>query len=155
MGKHSSIFLAETRAIIESCHIIKIKKITNEIIFICSDSQAALKAISSIEIKSALILECWEILNEVATDNRVDLLWVPSHSNIEGNEKADELAKIGALSAYLGPEPATGTPTSSTRRKINVLRDQMSLSYWNNYMGCRQAKNCIRINKTTSKFLLN
>lgn len=69
------IFLAEIRAIIESCDIVKEQNIVNEIIFICSDSQAALKAISSVEFKSAIALECWHKLNSVASSNRVDLLW--------------------------------------------------------------------------------
>lgn len=56
---------------------------SNEIIFICSDSQAALKAIGSVVIKSALTLECWELLNKLAESNRIDLLWVPGHSNMK------------------------------------------------------------------------
>ena len=36
--------------------------------------------------------------------NCVRLLWVPGHSNIDGNEIADELAKQAALMDYVGPE---------------------------------------------------
>jgi len=155
LGNYASIFLAEIRAIIEGCHAIKESNITNEIVFICSDSQAALKALSSVEMKSALTLECWELLNNLASDNRIDLLWVPAHSNIDGNEKADELAKKGALSKFIGPEPVIGTPYSNIRRKITTLRSKMFVSHWNNLPSCRQAKNCIKIDKKTSKFLLN
>lgn len=58
LGTHSSIFLAEIRAIIEGCLTIKNKNIKDEIIFLCSDSESALKALSAVEIKSALTLEC-------------------------------------------------------------------------------------------------
>jgi ribonuclease HI len=155
LGMHSSIFLAEMRAIIESCHYIEEQAITNEIIFICSDSQAALKALSSVIFKSALTLECWESLNSIASLNRIDLIWVPGHSNVIGNEKADELARTGALRLPTGPEPILCTPHSHKRRILRTLIQAKCNNYWNNVPGCRQAKNCIRIDKKSSKYLIN
>lgn len=37
-------------------------------------------------------------------NNDVKLLWVPGHEAIPGNQKADELARIGAESAMIGPD---------------------------------------------------
>lgn len=155
LGIYSSIFLAEIRAILESAHYFMEQKKTDEILFICSDSQAALKALSSVKFTSALTLETWEVLNKLALSNRVDLLWVPGHSNIEGNEKADALARIGALSTPLGPEPIMGTPHSLNKQIIIKLREVAFIRHWTHIPSCRQAKNCIRINKKHSKYLIN
>jgi hypothetical protein len=36
----------------------------------------------------------------LAEHNNVQLLWVPGHKGTEGNESADQLAKIGSLHPY-------------------------------------------------------
>ena len=155
LGLHPSIFLAELRAIIESCHTISEHKIKDEIIFICTDSQAAIKALSSVMFSSALALESWDKLNYIASTNRVDLIWVPGHSKIEGNEKADELAKKAALNKTIGPEPILAVPYSKVKRFIKEKMAKETYLQWINSKGNRQAKNCISINKKRSKFLLN
>ncbi|XP_018800552.1 PREDICTED: uncharacterized protein LOC108976091, partial [Bactrocera latifrons] len=49
--------------------------------------------------------ECIERLNRMSLCNRVHLIWVPGHKGVEGNEKADELARTAAASKMLRPEP--------------------------------------------------
>ena len=155
LGKNSSEFLAEIRAILECAYHNAKMNTSDEIIFICSDSQGALKALSSHKFNSALALETWEALKNLAQLNRVDLIWVPGHSNIEGNEKADALAKIGAQTTPIGPEPTIGTPHSTIRQKVKIIREKAFESHWTNTPGCRQAKSCIKINKKHSKYLIN
>jgi ribonuclease HI len=65
----------------------------NKRILIFSDSQAALKAINNPKVTSRLVVECMDALSELAERNEVTLMWVPGHSGILGNEKADELAR--------------------------------------------------------------
>jgi len=120
LGKFSSIYLAEIRAIIESSHAIKESNITNDIFFTCSDSQADLEALSSVKIKSALTLKCCELLNNLATYNRIDLLWIPA--------PADELDTKGALNKFIGPEPVMGTPYSNIKQKIRKERTKMFIT---------------------------
>jgi Ribonuclease HI len=81
-------------------------------IMICSDSQAALKVLESVTYKSKLVLECLGCLNELATHNSVQLVWVPGHDGILGNERAEELAKKGADTPFIGSEPILGLPHS-------------------------------------------
>lgn len=155
LGNHSSIFLAEVRAILECVHVNMDQNKNGEEIFICVDSQAALKALSSFKFDSALTAETSELLNKLAQRNRVELLWVPSHSGIEGNEKVDALAKIGAQTTPIAPEPIVGTPYSNIKRKIKVKKETAFYNHWANLPTCRQAKNCISINGKNSKYLIN
>ena len=60
-------------------------------------------------VKSKLGLGC---LNELATHNLVQLVWVLGHKGILGNERADELAKKGADTPLTGPEPVLAYRTA-------------------------------------------
>ena len=80
----------------------------DEKIVICSDSQSAIEAISSPLVNSRLVLECKMRLNSLGVHNEVTLMWVPGHEGIRGNETADELARKGAESGFIGPEPKFG-----------------------------------------------
>ncbi|XP_050340503.1 uncharacterized protein LOC126766857 [Bactrocera neohumeralis] len=91
MGCFPSIFQAEVFAIDQCAEVNLSRNYRNQRIAILSDIRAALKAISSYEIKSPLFEECIERQNRLSLCNRVHLNWVPGHKKIEGNEKADEL----------------------------------------------------------------
>uniref|UniRef100_A0A0K8U1K4 Gag-Pol polyprotein n=1 Tax=Bactrocera latifrons TaxID=174628 RepID=A0A0K8U1K4_BACLA len=106
MGCFPSIFLAEVFAI---CQCAGVNRSRNQ----RSDSQVALKPISSYETKSLSVEECIEKLSRLSLCNRVHLIWVPVYKGIEGNEKADELGRAAAASKVMGPEPhiAVGSNT--------------------------------------------
>ncbi len=53
-----------------------------------------------------ILFFCRKLLMELAATNIVCLIWVPGHSDIKGNEMADELALQGSDSPFVGPEPA-------------------------------------------------
>ena len=95
-------------------------------ITVFTDSQAALKALESVTVKSKLVLECLECLSELATHNSVQLVWVPWHEGILGNERADELAKKFAdtpftdLSPYLAYHTAWSREQSGTGWRGNT-----------------------------------
>ena len=63
---------------------------------IFTDSQAALKALESVTVKSKLVIECLGCLDELATQNSVQLVLVAGHEGVLGNERAVELAKMCA-----------------------------------------------------------
>jgi hypothetical protein len=67
----------------------------NMTICICSDSKAALLALSSYTISS----------EDLSNNNKMRLFWEPGHCDIKGNEEADRLARMGLDSHFCGPEP--------------------------------------------------
>ena len=101
----SSVFQAEIYAILQCAKSDNLRQRHNDSIAICTDSQAALKALSCHKINSALVLETMAALRELAIFNSVRLLWVPGHSGISGNEIADGLARQASAQSCLGPEP--------------------------------------------------
>ncbi|KAJ8946157.1 hypothetical protein NQ318_004408 [Aromia moschata] len=89
-GSYASVFQAEIYAILAyGMEILKTAP-KRRTIQICTDSQAALMAIESSKVKSRLVLDCKKILNDLASCNRVILIWVPGHSGVPGNEEADQ-----------------------------------------------------------------
>ena len=75
---------------------------------ICSDRQAALKALKTVRTTSPLFHQCQRALNDICTRHAVELYWVPGHAGIRINEIADELARGGSAMGFLGRQPALG-----------------------------------------------
>jgi ribonuclease HI len=96
LGAHSTVFQAEMAAVLKaSSHLINTNT-TNQNIHIFCDSQATLMAIESAKIKHRTTQETVEVLNSLGESNNLRLLWIPAHSDYEGNERADTLAKKGS-----------------------------------------------------------
>lgn len=72
---------------------------------ICSDSESTIKALTSPVTTSELMKECKETFNHSGLRNQITMIWVPEHSGVDGNEKADELARRGSAAVCYGPEP--------------------------------------------------
>jgi ribonuclease HI len=100
MGPRASVFMAEIRAITTVAHTLMQQK--GQDILIRSDSQAAIKAISSTTIDSKTVDECRRLLNRLGASNKVTIAWVKAHAKHAGNELADHLAKLGA-EQVIGP----------------------------------------------------
>jgi hypothetical protein len=77
---------------------------------------------------------------------------VTGHSGVEGNEKADQLVKLGADEPLLGPQPFCGIMKKTTRREI----DLWARITWKHTPGQRHAKKMINksSNNLTSGLLI-
>ena len=75
-----------------------------KVIYFCSDSQAAIKALASANSRSKIVIACRTQIEELNSANAVHLVWVHGHSSIAGNELADELARSGASHVFIGNE---------------------------------------------------
>ncbi|KYQ48810.1 hypothetical protein ALC60_12140 [Trachymyrmex zeteki] len=99
----SSIFTAEAAAILSALNLIIKSDLLRFTIF--SDSKSVLMALENIrKLKhhSHLIQEINQaLINCKLKDKDVQLVWIPAHSNIIGNENADSLAKKAAVEGPL------------------------------------------------------
>lgn len=96
LSDHSNIMQAELTGLTESARLCAQKKVRNRNIIFCSDSQAALRAISRGTVKSHTALDCIQSMNELAEKhNTIHIYWIPGHKGHLGNELADEYAGRG------------------------------------------------------------
>jgi ribonuclease HI len=100
LRKYVTVFQAEIYAILACVYEIQAHARSEKYISICSDSQAALKALQAAETTSQLVRQCQRALNDISTHYSVGLFWVPGHTGIRGHEIADELAR-GVLKTIL------------------------------------------------------
>ena len=70
----------------------------------------------------------------------IKLAWVPDHSNIEGNDIADSLARKGSSNSFVGPEPYIGVPWSTIKSCIDKWLYDKRVEFWNDYPGLEHAK---------------
>ena len=66
--------------------------------------------------------------------------WILGHSDIPGNETADQLAKQAASQDFVGPEPALGIPTTKIRSAARLWANAQQCMLWQTTSGCQQAK---------------
>ena len=140
LGVHASVFQAEVAAI-DWCakHIVN-KGTSNGPVTIVTDSQAALKAISSPAITSRLVMDCIDSLEELAKNKKVRLVWVPRDQGLEGNLRADQLAKKGAKGTLVGPEPTFGISYETGKEIIRSKLAKDHLKEWKNSKGMGHSK---------------
>ena len=139
LGRYSTVFQAEVFAIAEVAKKLIMDRIVNEKIIILVDSEAAILAIQNNIVKSNTVLTCIKNLNILGKDNDVTIAWTPGHTDIQGNEKADILAKSGSAINCSGPEPFISIPYASCRAAIKDWSVKRWKTSW------IEQKDCLRI----------
>jgi ribonuclease HI len=100
LGKCTTVFHSEVYAIKAYAADNLDRDYKNRNISILPDSQVAIKALDNYEIDSKLV---WDCLVKLAKHNRVQQIWMSGHKGIEGNEIADQPAKLGSECPLIGP----------------------------------------------------
>nr|CAI5847363.1 unnamed protein product [Callosobruchus analis] len=95
--RHTTVSQAEVYAILACVNRIRETDVSRRRITICSDSQAAVKALSAWKITSGLVLEA---LDDISAKHKVSLMWVPGHAGVKVNDRADQLARMGSGSSF-------------------------------------------------------
>ncbi|KAG5685145.1 hypothetical protein PVAND_014338 [Polypedilum vanderplanki] len=140
LGRNISIFQAEIFAIsVAVSHCLEIGVRDRKVVF-CVDSQSPLLSLRSNKFQSKLVFECVGLLNSLARDNDVTLVWVPGHSDISGNEKVDELARLGSKELGTGVAPCLPLSRSWAAETIRDWSRMKNLERWLKLSSCSQTK---------------
>lgn len=85
------------------------------VIYINSDSWAALMTLASHSCISKVAWDCHEALETVAVNKKWLCCGMLGHVGIRGKEEADQCPRKGAEEALIGPEPTCGIVYSMAR----------------------------------------
>lgn len=143
LGRYATITQAELMGIAIAAQLACLEE-TVERVYICSDSLAALSALKNYTTESKQVLECHNLLNRLAEKRSVEILWVPGHKGIRGNEIADDLARLGARETLMGPEPAVGITYAQIKAHLDRRNKELNREAWIEAEGCRQSRTFIR-----------
>ena len=99
----------------------------NKHIIIWSDSLSSIQALSSLSIRSKTTQDCFTSINSIATNNTVEIRWIAAHSGLWGNEKADEMAKLGTTNDVKKTYPI---PESYIKSQIDHKINHIDTANW-------------------------
>jgi ribonuclease HI len=146
LGTNATVFQTEVYAI-HRCATLLLNGIDREKlrpVTICTDSQAALKAVTGCVSRSKLVEECKQTLSHLTSIVPVTIRWIPGHAGITGNEEADALARTGAQSKPIGPEPILGISTTAAKGMLKEWALAQQKARWRCTDVAKQAKELIR-----------
>lgn len=156
LGSLATIFQAELYAILKAAEHLKEANTSGRSIKIYSDSQAVIKALSSPQLYSSLVIECIQNLNMLGQHNSLEIMWVPGHSDIVGNDKADELAKKGAELRPIGPEPILPICNALTSNRLKEAANEFHTERWRSASICKFGRLMVdKPDQKRAKYLLS
>jgi ribonuclease HI len=156
LGSTVTVFQAELYAIYTAANLALQKKWRNKAIYFHSDSQAAIKSLSSGRINSNLVEKCILTLNKLGRKNKVTVDWVPGHSDIPGNERADALARQGSSTTRSGTPRAVKWSYSLLKHRTSEWLRKQHQRCWTSREDCRQTKMFVQgPSKNRTSYLLS
>lgn len=152
LGKNMEVYDAELIALREG--FIKSLEISNKNnlvknIYFFTDNQAAIKRLESLKIGAGqeIASEIWEIAGELTSRNiNLFIEWVPGHSDVKGNERADFLAKEAAKQKQKSPYKSFAFLKRKTKEKDLIeweekYKKNIKRANYNNWPKLKRNKN--------------
>ena len=84
------------------------------------------------------IKELKETLNKYSQQTSITVQWIKAHTGYKGNERADELAKLGSLTIPIGPVPHIPLSKATLNGAINHEIHEQWQERWKNRKDARQ-----------------
>jgi hypothetical protein len=158
LGQYTTVFQAEVYAI-KVCAVENLDmNYKNRNIYIVAISQAEIKAFDKHQITTKLVWDGHQSLKQLARHKRVQLIWVPGHEGIVGNETAAELARTRSEHLFIGPKPACGISIGAAKKAVRDWRNRSHKEYWEATNELKQAKGLVpgsSTRRTKDLFKLN
>jgi RNase H len=120
-----------------------------------SNSQAALRALKSYSFTSKLVADCLDNLKRLITKCKLTLMWVPSHTGVDGNEEADQLANKGSETHFIGPEPFFGYSSMKYKTDLNEWIEQRKMEHFSDLPSDSLAKRFQSYSNKRTEQILN
>jgi len=121
LEKHATVSQAEVHAILECVNEIQLNIRPEKYVSICSDSQAALKALQATKTTSPLVRQCQNTLNYISNRHTVGLYWVPGHAGVRGNKIANRLATVGSFQNLSDMSHPWGVSINNKKKENKML----------------------------------
>ena len=136
LNKSNTVFQAELMAIKQAAD--KLTSLDDyKFVRFYVDSQAALLALNVPWYRSQLVKETFDALNKACVGRKIVLNWIKAQVGIEGNVKADELAKEGGQNGTPSIPPF---PKSELKNRVKDLIYKKWENAWLDYSDARMAK---------------
>ncbi|KAJ8918176.1 hypothetical protein NQ315_014042 [Exocentrus adspersus] len=73
------------------------------------------------------IFYCWDgdVLEFLARQKEMELVWVPGHMRVPGNDRADQLARLEPGESCQGPKPILGISRGCMNGALNKWASQI------------------------------
>ncbi|XP_063370300.1 uncharacterized protein LOC134658545 [Cydia amplana] len=125
LPEYCTVYQAELLAICRATRVILSRKESTFGVY--SDSMAALQTVTNHCCLHPLAVETRENLRFISLQNKIiTLFWIKAHAGLEGNERADQLAKAAATGSKKKPDYDL-CPISYVKRSIRMT----TLDEWN------------------------
>ena len=142
LGRNREVFDAEVFAILRAARPMNGRGERGRDYTIFSDSQAAISRVQHGRCgpAQALARATIAMTNELCgRDNILTIRWIPSHEGVEGNEQADEAARLAAEGGRgrAEPEHLRKASLSHLMRKATEVRTQAISAWTRDHVGRR------------------
>ena len=139
-GPLATVFQAECHAIIEGVELLSSHPDKTSDLTILTDNQSVVKALASHTTETKTVKQLKQTLNSIGNTRKITIKWIKAHVGYMGNEKADELAKLGSTTLPIGPAPHAPLAKPEINNTITSYVYQIWADRWDEKKDSRQTR---------------